>query len=157
MATQHGERKIPPSLWPTIITHAFADGWPSTKICVWLTEEHGISVHENYMMRRLHKIRQEREDVSHDVLKTELEKYLTADLLRLEGAILRAHNDEVEARKFRDTKKPGAESWVRLSAQARGHRNDLMRGLEVRLKLAGADPNMKSGPVGVVFLPAEEE
>jgi hypothetical protein len=53
----------------------------------------------------------------------------------------------------------GSERWSRLTVAARGHRNDLARFLELRMKLAGVKgiSDDQNKPVGVVMLPAEQD
>lgn len=154
-----------------LVLDKVAEGMDAFDICNWLKEEKGIEVTDSWLRKRLKDYRDRRSDLLNDMIREKLKYVIAHDLDHVQQAINRAYNDEIKARKARDgtidpeTKaqlnfvKAGTERWARLTVAARGNRNDLLRAIELRMKLAGikgADGN-DNKPVGVVMLPAEQD
>lgn len=152
--------KIPDNLMPVILAKN-GEGWDCTRLAAWLWDEHQIQISDTAIRKRLTKIRDERKLMSSVIIHDKLSQVLGADLVKVEGIIQRALDDELRSRarawgfKFHDKKEPyglkegevaavvGSETWTRLMTAVKGSRNDLMSALEFRLKLAGIDKDGK--------------
>lgn len=155
-----------------LVLDKVAEGKGAFEICAWLKEERGIEVTDVWLRRKLKEFRDRRGELLNDMIREKLKFVIAHDLDHVQQAINRAYNDEIKARKDRDGKidpatkvmitpgpKSGSERWSRLTVAARGHRNDLLRSIELRMKLAGVKGAGESDnkPVGVVMLPAEQD
>lgn len=158
-----------------LVLDKVAEGKDAFEICGWLKEEKGIEVTDVWLRRKLKEYRDRRGELLNDMIREKLKYVIAHDLDHVQQSINRAYNDEINARHVRDGRqkdpesekgftqgigpKAGSERWSRLTVAARGHRNDLLRAIELRMKLAGikgaGDHDNK--PVGVVMLPAEQD
>lgn len=148
-------RAVPPNLEPEVLKKA-GEGLSASGIAAWLKVEHRITCSGRSVQRLLARVAAERKPAAEAVVRDALGKTLNAGLSELSAATTRALNDEQRSRAASTKAKPGTADWARcMSAAAAAHRN-LLRSLQLRFHLSGANGDGE-GEDGVVLLPAERD
>lgn len=143
---------IPDNLVPELLAQA-GEGKSASEIAQYFLVTHNIACSDAAVRKRLRRIREERAPITQAVLADKLGRTVAIDLERLEGAICRALEDEIDSRELADEEvdgkrlhQGGSDSWARIMHVVSKSRGDLTHLIALRLKLAGADDGSGKKP-----------
>jgi len=143
---------LPDNLLPEILAKS-GDGLCAAEIAAYLLERYQITVSPGAIRNRIRRVQAERAPITAAILADKLSRTVGIDLDRIEAAILRALEDELDAREDareflngKATHLPGSDSWSKIMHVVKASRGDLTRLVELRLKLAGADDGSGKRP-----------
>lgn len=151
---------IPDNLTAELLAKS-GEGLSSSEIANYFNQKYGLLIADSAIRNRLKRIHAERAPITRAIIADKLSKTVGIDLDRIDQAIERALEDELDAREdaneTRIVQKPngetlervhmsGSDSWSKIMHVVKASRGDLTRLVELRLKLAGADDGSGKRP-----------